>query len=312
MKLFGFGGGGENEEARQRRERSRQSLEAGGLPLNAVDRLQEQAARQGTPGHFFTSDLSSNEIALTREAGFDALGQVMGSSVYHTGWQWMPAWSGSSSELSTLTQAFYHARHLALGRLQMEAAALRATGVIGVRLERHSYEWGTGLLEFAAIGTAIREADLPPGSADANPFLSDLSGQEFWQLRRGGYRPVGIAVGNCSYYQVPTWSTRNTMRGGWLGGGWANQELTDYTQALYNARSLAMERMEDEARSVGAEGIVGADVEIEAIPREVGDDKNRRIDMLYHFTAIGTAIVPHPAPASPLSLLSTISLRDSR
>src|SRR2546423_1402597 len=144
MRIFGLnlGGDGESPEAKQRREDSEQSLQMGGLPLNAIDRLREQASRQGTPGHIFTSDLSVNELALVRQAGYEPLVQVMGSSVYHVGWQYMPTgywsnWGGASSEMTVLTQAFYNARHLALGRLQQEAALLGATGVVGVRLHRN-------------------------------------------------------------------------------------------------------------------------------------------------------------------------------
>jgi uncharacterized protein YbjQ (UPF0145 family) len=312
MRLFGIGGGkGESDEAKQRREASQRSLEQGGLPLNAIDRLREQAARQGTPGHIFTSDLSVNELALTHQAGYAPLGQVMGSSVYHVGWQWTPnstwGWnSGVSQELQVLTEAFYNARHLALGRLQQEAALLGATGVVGVRLERNEYEWGMGMLEFMAVGTAIREVDVPP-SGEA-PFLSALAGDEFWMLRQTGYRPVGFAVGNCTYYQVPTWNTQWATTGGFFGN-WQNQELPDYTQAVYNARSLAMGRMEHEARAVGAEGVVGADVEVEIEPREVDVNNQKRIDMIYHFTAIGTAIAPYKGRWPVFSVQSTVSLR---
>src|SRR5690348_3753691 len=114
MRLFGLGGGGQEDEAtRQRREASQQSLAQGGLPLNAIDRLREQAGRQNTPGHIFTGDLSVNELMLIRQAGYEPLGQVMGSSIYHIGWQWTPMWTGSSTELTVLTQSFYNARHLA-------------------------------------------------------------------------------------------------------------------------------------------------------------------------------------------------------
>ncbi len=312
MRLFGFGGGNsgdrEAERARQeRQEASRRSLEQGGLPLNAIDRLREQAARQGTPGHLFPGDLSVKELTLVHQAGYEPLGQVMGSSIYHVGWQWMPTWSGSSGELEVLTQAFYQARHLALGRLQQEAALLGATGVVGVRLERKEYEWGAGMLEFAAIGTAIREADVPPANVSGvAPFVSDLSGKEFWMLRQTGYRPVGFAVGNCTYYQVPTWRTQNAMTGGFFGGAWQNQELTDFTQAVYNARALAMRRMEQEARAVGAEGIVGADIQVEMEPREINEN---RTDMLYHFTAIGTAIAIYTGRWPAFSVLNTVSLK---
>src|ERR1019366_7749471 len=112
-------------------------------------------------------------------------------------WQFTPTWTGSSSELEVLTHAYYHARHLAIGRLQEEAQLLGATGGVGVRLERKQYEWGARLLEFSAIGTAIREADIPPKELEnVAPFVSDLSGQEFWMLRQAGYRPVGFALGN--------------------------------------------------------------------------------------------------------------------
>ncbi|HLJ57108.1 MAG TPA: heavy metal-binding domain-containing protein [Chthonomonadaceae bacterium] len=299
MRLFGLniGGEGESEEARLRREASERSLQQGGLPLNAVDRLREQAAKQGTPEHFFTSDLSVNELLLIGQAGYEPLGQVMGSSMYHVGWQYMPTgyynWSSGSGELTVLTEAFYNARHLALNRLQQEAALIHATGVVGVRLEHKEYSWGAGMLEFQAIGTAIRERDLPPDHG-APPFLSDLSGEEFWMLRQAGFRPVGIAVGNCTYYCVPNWTTRSATTGGLFGNAWVNQELRDFTQSVYSARALAMGRMEHEARTVNAVGIVGADVEVDAQPREVEiSENNRRIDMIYHFTAIGTAIAPY-------------------
>jgi len=303
----------EQREARQRA--SEDSVKRGGLPLNATERLSEQARRQGTAQHFFTSDLNVNELSLAHQVGYEPLGQVMGSSIYHIGWQWQTlgwqnsSWyNGVSSELAVLTAAFQNARQLALGRLRQEAALLGASGVIGVRLEHKEQEWGADLLEFMAIGTAIRES----GAAFSTqpPFLSDLSGDDFWRLRRGGFRPVGIAVGNCSYYQIPTWSTQNVTQGGWFGtGSWQNVELPDYTQALYSARELAMGRMENDAQSVGASGIVGVSVDVEAKPHPVEVNKRERIDMMYHFTAIGTAIAPFSTPTRALETIPVVSMR---
>jgi uncharacterized protein YbjQ (UPF0145 family) len=317
MRMFGLGGGGGEESpgAKARREASEQSMAAGGLPLNAIDRLREQATKQGTAGHFFTSDLSVNELALVHEVGFEPLGQVMGSSMYQVGWQYMPTgyysnWGSSSSELTMLTHAFYEARHLALGRLQQEAQLLGATGVVGVRLEHKKYEWGSSMLEFQAIGTAIRETDAPRPDERFKPFLSDLSGGDFWMLRQSGYRPVGIAVGNCTYYCIPGWSTQNATMGGIFGGGWVNQELRDYTQAVYSARALAMDRMEIEARSVGAIGVVGADIAVEVEPRHVDVNNVSRLDMIYHFTAIGTAIAPWSGRWPVFDVKNVVSMQD--
>ena len=142
------------------------------------------------------------------------------------------------------------------------------------------------------------------------PFLSDLSGEDFWTLRQAGFRPVGIAVGNCTYYQVPTWNTQWATSGGFFSGSWNNQELPDYTQALYNARSLAMSRMEGEARQFGGVGIVGADIEVSVETREVdlGNDRHRT-DMIYHYTSIGTAIAPYAGQHSTLNIPTVLDLK---
>lgn len=311
----------ESPEARARREASQESLKRGGLPLNAVDRLREQASRQNTPSHLWTGDLSAGEFSLVNQAGYEPLGQVMGSSVYHVGWQWNRttnwqnnSWGqGSSYELDVVTRAFYQARHLALGRLQQEAALLHATGVVGVRLEHKEYEWGADMIEFAAIGTAIRERDVAPNASGMSTHvrLSELSGQDFWLLRQSGFRPMGIAVGNCTWYQQPSWNTQNVTQGGFFSGSWQNQELPDYTQALYNAREMAMERMENEARSANATGIVSVTVDVDVEPQHVEDSNHQtRIDMIYHFTAIGTSIAPFPAPPNATRALSlAVSLK---
>jgi uncharacterized protein YbjQ (UPF0145 family) len=321
MGIFNWftGDNQQSEEQVQRQDESRRRLKAGGLPLPAVERLQEQRSRQNTPGHLWTSDLSVPELALVNEQKFVPLGQVMGSSVYHVGFQWRTqTWrnsyrqgQGAAYEMDVLTQAFYNARHLALGRLRQEAELLGATGVVGVRLERKEYEWGAEMLEFAAIGTAIREENLVV-KADARPqvFLSELSGQEFWQLRKAGFRPCGVAVGNCTYYQIPSWNTRNVVQGGIFNSqSWQNVELPDYTQSLYTARSLAMSRMEAEARSVGGTGIVSVDVQLQAEPAHMDSGGGTRIDMMYHFTAIGTAIQPFAYQKPKLSIGTTVSLR---
>lgn len=304
------------EREAARREQTVQNLQRGGLPVNAMERLREARSRQGTDEHFFTSNLSVNEFVLTHDAGFAPLGQVMGSCVYHVGFQWNRArWSnaslwggGSSYELETLTEAYHQARVLTFGRLAQEAALLGATGVLGVRLTRKEHEWGSDLLEFAAFGTAIRERDISAPARDGHAlFLSDLSGQDFWKLRQAGFRPVGVAGGNCTYYQIPTWQTQRATGGG-LFGSWQNQELQDYTQALYEARELGMGRLTREAQTLGGVGLVGVDMRVDAEPVEVEVNDRRRTDMMYHFNALGTVIAPAPLPPVVRPIPSWISV----
>ena len=278
MALFGKRSTPSDELARADQER----LARGGLPLGAERRL--TALRQS--GTLFTSSLSVNELALTASEGVRPLGQVMGSTVYHVGWQYTPMYT--STELVLLSHAQYHARLLAVSRLQQEARLLGAHGVIGVRLERQAYDWGTNLLEFAARGTAVSVPGLP---VPEHPFVCALSGQEFYALRRGGFFPVGFAFGTCTYYHVASYTTQWVQQGGFFGGGMMNQELTDCTQAVYIARHAAMSRLTDEALRVSAEGVVGVTIEDSIHPYEVEINDQKRRDLVVEFTALGTAVV---------------------
>jgi len=80
------------------------------LPESARARL-GRSQQTGKP--FFTSDLSVNEFVLTTQAGFEPVGLVMGTSIYHVGIQ-QARWT-VSQELAVLSQAMYSCRELALG-----------------------------------------------------------------------------------------------------------------------------------------------------------------------------------------------------
>src|SRR3954469_10548725 len=114
------------------------------LPKHATERLVEMRGK-GDQRKLFTSDLSTSEFLLVKEAGFDPIGLVVGSSIYHIGYQ-RAAWS-QNQEMTVLSQAMYHARELAMSRMEEEADALGADGVVGVRLDVGRYEWGAHLAE---------------------------------------------------------------------------------------------------------------------------------------------------------------------
>ena len=222
------------------------------LPAHARERLEGMRSDGGHTG-LFTSDLSVNEFLLVRETGFEPVGLVLGSSIYHVGFQ-RGRWS-KSEEMTVLTQALYHARELAMARMEEEADVLRADGIIGVRLEVKRHLWGENLIEFMALGTAVRHRDGKPHRApNGKPFTSDLSGQDFWTLLRAGYRPLGLVMGNCVYHVA------HQGLGSWLSRVGRNCEMPNFTQALYDARELAMERMQAEAQELGSAGVVGAQI----------------------------------------------------
>ena len=326
------------------------------LPQHARERIAEMRSKK-----LFTSDLSVNEFLLVKEAGFDPLGLVMGSSIYQIA-PYIPQLAAGQPgcELTAMTHALYHARELAMNRMEEEAAELGADGIVGVRLtvnlatdptrtqweayriwqswskragfvrpmtlvasgwvpnwpeiawdqwtrycselgwgsvpqppwgrppQRAVYALGQNTAEFVAIGTAVRHRD---GESFKNvhgkPFQSDLNGQDFWTLVRCGYRPVGFVMGNCVYY-IPPEMVRAP----------ANQsmELAPYTHALYDARELAIERLQYEAEALQATGIVGVTVTEKqhswrTTPWNIGNAALQTGEIIELFV-IGTAVVP--------------------
>ena len=257
-----------------------------GLPKDALRRLAELQGKDA----LFTSDLSVNEFLLVKEAGFHPRGLVVGSSIYHIGFQ-TKGWS-TSREVQTLTQAMYAARELAMSRMEEEADVLGADGIVGVRLDVGFYEWGRGTAEFLALGTAVSAEDGGNWKTPAGkPFTSDLSGQDFWTLLQAGHAPLGLVMGTCVYHVAHQGMFKA------MGNIGQNKEMPNFTQALYEARELAMERMQDEAKKVGAEGIVG--VQIQEKSHIWGSHT-------IEFFAMGTAVrkLPDREIATPRMVLS--------
>ena len=206
----------------------------------------------------FTSDLSVSEYVLLGEAGFEPLGFVVGSSIYHVGLQ-IGRWN-KNQELQVLTQAMYHARELAMARMRAEADHLSADGIVGVQLRMQMYAWGQDVLEFVATGTAVRalSADGAHRTPAGRAFTSDLSAQDFYRLLATGAVPVAFVLGTCVFHiahQGVIQSLRQVGR---------NQEMPQFTQGVYQARELALVRMQAEASEARASGIVGVSVVVQS------------------------------------------------
>lgn len=262
-----------------------------GLPEAAKRRLLDMRGGEGRKA-FFTSDLSVSEFVLVKEAGFDPLGLVMGSSIYHIGYQARNFYQ--NQEMDVLTQAMYEARELAMTRMEEEADLLGADGVVGVRLEVTRYAWGESMAEFMAIGTAVRHRS--GGSfrtKDNRPFTSDLSGQEFWTLLKAGYRPVSMVMGSCVYHVAHQGVMQSLRQVG------RNVEMANYTQALYDARELAMSRMQAEAEREAAEGIVGV---------QVKENSHGWDSHVIEYFAVGTAVIPFAEVSGLASPTPVVSL----
>ncbi len=223
-------------------------------PQAADTRLAHTAGAD--PSGVFTSDLTVSEYALLGEAGFEPLGFVVGSSIYHVGLQ-VGRWS-QNFELQVLTQAMYGARELAMSRMRAEADHLGADGVVGVDLRMQMYAWGQDVLEFVATGTAVRAVGSTGAhrAPDGGAFTSDLSVQDFFRLLASGAVPVAFVLGTCVYH-IAHQSALQALRQ--MG---QNQEMIQFTQGVYEARELALSRMQAEATQARSSGIVGVNVAV--------------------------------------------------
>jgi len=157
--------------------------------------------------------------------------------------------------------------------------------VVGVHLEVTRNDWGQKLVEFMAIGTAVRRRPTAPPlpnmpatfrAPSGRPFTSDLSGQEFWTLLRDGFRPVSLVMGTCVYHIGYQGAKQ------WFAQVGKNVEMPTFTQSVYEARELAIARMQAEGEQEKGDGIVGVRIE----ERSHGWGSH-----VIEYFAIGTAIV---------------------
>jgi uncharacterized protein YbjQ (UPF0145 family) len=295
-------GGGDEDDPAALADIAR--IERGGIPLAAERRIRDLAGGDAA----FTSGLSVADFALSRLDGVRPVCQVMGSSVYKVGWQnypWGSSWGGGSlTEMRPITDAWNHARALALSRLEEEARIAGCHAVVDVTFEGNRHEFLAGDIEIVVNGTAVHlpERSGDEGSARDAPVLTDLSLPDYTLLRRAGYRPVGVVASTSVFYIVPGRQTRQATT------GWQryqpNQELPDFTQGVYAAREMALTRATQQAERLQAGGLIGVSIDHDIAIREV-DNGGKREDLIVTFHILGTAIAPagDHLPLDPMPIL---------
>ena len=266
--------------------RSLAAVEAGQLPLRAQQRLAD-----ATDFGAWTSDLSVAEFDVLGSVGFRPVGQVLGTSVYRIGWtgtnycggggRWGGGFSPAATNALPLIQSLYDARSRALTRMQAEAVALGADGVVGVELTISNFIGAQSSLEFHAIGTAVR-ADGPVHPP--LPFLSDLSGQDFVKLLRSGWVPTGIAMGIAVVVRHDDWNTRMQA------GSWSNAEVSGYTELIQGSRHNARVALATDVARLGGEGVVVRDMTVRVHEQTCSSYGNEGRDHVAEVTVLGTAI----------------------
>jgi uncharacterized protein YbjQ (UPF0145 family) len=116
-----------------------------------------------------TSDLTNEEMWNLIYMGYMPVQLVLGVSVYSLGIVGgiTAALKGlSRGEISELTSLIYEARENAIAKIAQDARACGADDVVGIKT--NVYQLGSGIIEFMAIGTAVKKM---PGLTTLSPTL---------------------------------------------------------------------------------------------------------------------------------------------
>jgi uncharacterized protein YbjQ (UPF0145 family) len=111
-------------------------------------------------GGVITSDLTAEEMWNVMRMGYVPMQLVLGTSVYSLGVLGgvKAALRGiAKGEVNALTEMVYGAREQSMKKVQDQAAAVGADMVIGIKT--YIYQLGSELIEFLAIGTAVKRVD---------------------------------------------------------------------------------------------------------------------------------------------------------
>lgn len=116
------------------------------------------AVLDGLPGETpISSDLTCEEMWNLVHLGYMPIRLLMGVSVYSIGVVGGIKAAFRSfirGEITELSRLIYEARYSALSHIAAEAEECKADDVVGIKC--HVYQLGSGMIEFLAIGTAVR------------------------------------------------------------------------------------------------------------------------------------------------------------
>lgn len=232
------------------------------------------------PGPFFSTACTGQDLYCQVDAGYDPRHFVIGNVAYALGIG--RGLSGGfkilarRGEVKEFSNMYNHTRHLALERLEAEAAERGCNAVVDIITR--IIPFGPGVREMLMVGTGSHNPALGQPKV---PVTSELTGEELWNLTNMGYAPIRLLLGT-SVYAL-----------GFAGGvsaffqSFGRGEIDEVTRLVYDARENCLDHIRIEAEELNAEGVIGIKVFI----HEIGAG-------LVEVMAIGTAIRKHPGVAT--------------
>lgn len=144
-----------------------------------------------------TSDLTGEELWSLTAMGLAPLKLLMSTSVYSLGaiGSFKAMFKGFvKGEISDLTTLVYDARERVFDRIAQEATALGADQVVGIKT--YITEISAGLIEFVAIGTAVRKLAGVAVATPALPPQAIIRDRDTWVSGNGGFDLQSLRAGS--------------------------------------------------------------------------------------------------------------------
>jgi uncharacterized protein YbjQ (UPF0145 family) len=184
-------------------------------------------------------------------------------------------------EVSQITSIIAEGRHQSQARLMQEAHRHKADGVTGVTSELRTMQ---GNVEFLSVASGVHHTGSQAGKT---MFSSSVNGQELYCLMDAGYEPRQFVFGNVAYSVG--------IVGGLLGGlkTMARGEIKEFSNIFNTTRHLALARIAAEARTAGANAVVGIETRIMPF--------SGTHEMLMIGTAATHSALPASASAEPVT-----------
>jgi uncharacterized protein YbjQ (UPF0145 family) len=194
------------------------------------------------------SGLSGNEMYCLAMIGYTPCNLLVGNSVFSMG-----VIGGIGSNLKTalggevkqITNMIAEGRRLSLDRFQKELDDSSGSGASGVTSE---LVFHPGNIEFLTVGSALQRTD---GQNSSGDFTASADGQELFCQWDAGYQPLGFVFGNVAYSIGIAKGILGNFR------QLAKGEVKQFSDIFNTTRNLALTRIEDEARKLNANSIVG-------------------------------------------------------
>lgn len=230
---------------------------------------------QSKPTQFSTC-ADGQELYAQLDAGYEPICFAFGNTAYSMGIG-RGLLGGFKTlrrgEIKEYSDIFNQTRHLALQRIIAHAKQNNAHAVLGIQTSILPFG---GTNEMLMIGTASRITQ-STFSPSEEIITSDMTNVEMWNMASLGYAPMRLLLGTSVYSLGFVGGVTSTLK------SFVRGEINELTQLVYGARENAIAIINDEAKTLGADDVVG----VKTYVYQLGNG-------LIEFLAIGTAVKKLP------------------